>query len=551
MVNPFEFLQNAFRAKEIATVLAKYGFSDLLRHLDSHPGLLQRFVPKPKEDLTTWERIRMACEDLGPTFIKFGQILSMRPDIVPQPLVAELRKLQDKVRPIEFAEMREVAVAELGKPLEAVFDRFDETPVATASLAQVYFARTRIGRREVAVKVQRPGVHQVVESDMEILAWFAGQLHRRVDALKPYDLPGVVAELGAAMHRELDFQNEGRNMRFFNAMNPFPDQVFAPEAVEGLTTARVIVMNRVDGRRLDDTGLPPEQAVAVARNGARSMVHQILSVGFFHADPHPGNLCITPDGRVCFFDWGMVGQLTRHMRYRLADFFEAAAAMDAERLVRVALLLSSSAKKIDISGMEKEVTFILREMMGGDKPPEIGRLILRLFFVFGRNGIDVAEDYSLMAKSVLSIEEAAEMLDPGFDIREIALPMVRKLHRERWLPQTLLRDAGLFANTGMHFFREFPAEVARIFRRLNADDLIVNFQHRGLEEFTDAINGASNRITLGVVIGSLLIGSSLIITTGVEPLWFGYPALGLVGYLLSAVLGVYTIIDIIRHGRHK
>lgn len=552
MLNPFDLYQNAVRAKQIATVLAQYGFSDLLQHLDRHPGLLQKIAPKPKENLTTWERLRLACEDLGPTFVKFGQILSTRPDVIPQPLILELRKLQDEVKPHPLEEIREVAREETGGELEDLFEDFNPEPVAAASLAQVYFARLKGTGGEVAVKIQRPHIRKVIDADLDILGWFARQLHQRVEALQPYDLPSILRELRTAIFKELDFRNEARNMRFFNMENVDSDKVFAPVVYDRLTTERVLVMERVDGKRIDEAGLSPEEGKRIARNGAYSLMHQILISGFFHADPHAGNLAITPDGRLCFFDWGMAGQLTRRMRYHLADLFLAALDHDAEKIVRIATRLPYSTGKIDMKKMEKEITFALREHLDFKTgQAEVGHLVLRLFFIFGSNRIDVTQDYSLMAKAVLSIEEMGEELDPSFDIRAIAEPLIKQLHRERYSPSVLWRDTSMAVTTAVQLLRELPAECERILRRVENDDLTLNFHHQGLEEVSDSLNSASNRITLGVIIGSLLIGSSLIITTGIQPYLFGFPAIGIVGYLLSAVLSVWIVVDIIRHGRHR
>jgi len=552
VLNPLDLYHNAVRAKEIATVLAKFGFSDLLQHLDSQPGLLQKIAPKPKENRTTYERLRLACEDLGPTFVKFGQIMSTRPDLIPQPLILELRKLQDEVRPHPLEEIREVARDEMGGELEDVFDDFGLEPVAAASLAQVYFAKLRETGEEVAVKIQRPNIRKVIESDLDILGWFVRQLHQRVEALQPFDLPALLRELKTAIFKELDFSNEGRNMRFFNIENAYPDQVFAPKVYVALTNERMLVMERVIGSRIDEAGLTAEEGRRVARNGAASLLHQILISGFFHADPHAGNLAITPDGRLCFFDWGMAGQLTRRMRYHLADLFMAAINHDAERIVRLAASFSSSSRKIDLKKMEKEVTFTLREHLDFESGhAEVGHLVLRLFYIFGSNGIDVTQDYSLMAKAILSIEEMGEELDPDFDIRAIAKPMIKTMQRERYSLPVIWKDASMALATAMQLVRELPTEVERILRRVENDDLTLNFHHKGLEGLSDALNSASNRVTLGVIIGSLLIGSSLIITTGIRPFFLGFPAIGMIGYLLSAVLSVWIVVDIIRHGGHR
>ena len=552
LVQPFDFLTNAVRAKEIITVLVRHGFADLVTHLNPPAGFLQRIVPKPSVRRTTWERIRLAAEELGPAFVKSGQLLSMRPDLVPEPLVIELRKLQDDVKPVPFEKIDAVLREELGEDYAEEFADFDKEPIASASLAQVYKARLRKDGRVVAVKVQRPGITKVVDADLELIHFFARQIHERVPALRPYDLPGVADAIRAAIDGELDFENEARHLRIFNATNPFPESVFAPDIVDDFTTPRMVVQTFVEGERIDEADIDPELRRQLARKGSRSLFHQVMVQGFFHADPHPGNLLVTADGRLCLLDWGMVGQLTRRMRGFLADLFEAAAANDAERLVAIAGSMASPGTRPNYREMEKEVMLALRENFNpsiGEQ--QIGRIILKLLNVFSRNGISVVRDYSLMAKAVLSIEEAGRTLDPEFDLREVATPIVRQIHSERHSPTAILRQVRSWFTFGSGRLTDLPADLNRIARRIAQDDLTINFQHRGLEDLDDAINSASSRITVAVIVAALIIGSSLIITTNIPPLLLGYSALGIVGYLLSGLLGLWVVWDIMRHGRHK
>lgn len=550
-MSPFDFLTNAVRAKEIATVFAKHGFAEVIQQINPPPGFFQRFIPQPRQR-SVWERFRLAAEELGPTFIKSGQLLSMRPDVIPEPLVFELRKLQDNVKPLPFAEMRPVLVEELGEDLDAIFSEFDETAVASASLAQVYRARLRSNGRLVAVKLQRPNLRKMVDADLDLISFFVTQLHHRVAAFSPYNLPAVVAEMRVAFARELDFRHESKNLRYFNATNPFTRTVYAPAVYEELTRERVLVMDFIEGVRLDQATLPPEQARLLALDGARSLFHQILSAGFFHADPHPGNLLVTPDGRLCALDWGQVGQLTRRMRHFLAELFESAAALDAERVVGAASVLAAPHRRPDFRAMEKEVTFALRENLNyAIGHQEIGRVILSLLNIFGRHGINITQDYCLMAKAVLSIEEAARSLDPQFDLRHAAEPILREIHRERYSPRVLAGQFRRGLAGAMTRLGDLPVDLHRLAQRISQDDLTINFQHRGLEDLDDAINKASSRLTLAIIVGALVVGSSLIIHAGSKPAILGYSALGLFGYLLSMVIGLWIVWDIFRHGRHK
>lgn len=551
-MKPFDLFGHAVRAKEIFTVLAKHGFSDLLDQVDLPIGIRDRLVPTPLPERNVWVRIRLVLEDLGPTFVKVGQLMSMRPEALPAPLILELRKLQDHVRPVPFTDIKPVLVEELGPDLATLFSEFDETPVASASLAQVYFARLRNDARPVAVKVQRPNITHRVQVDLEFATWLCNQLHNRVNALKPYDLPSAMFEVREGLLRELDFRGEARNQQYFNTLNPHPEEVFAPAVVNEHTTARVLVMQRIDGHPVGRGPVTPELGRLLAAFGAKSLVHQILVDGFFHADPHAGNVTVTPDGRLCFLDWGLAGHLTRRLRHALADFWLAAVDQDAERIVQIALRLAPTGARPDQRVMEKEVTLALREELNfAIGRQDLGRAMLKLLFIFGQHGVTLSRDYSLVAKAILSIEEIGRALDPHFDLRPHTEPILREVYKERNSATSIGRQLREFMRGSLTGLRDLPDELHRLLRRLEEDDLTVNFNHLGLESLDDGLRTAANRLTVGVILGSLIIGSSQLVTARVGPSVRGYPLLGLVGYLLSAILGLYVIWDIIRHGRHK
>jgi ubiquinone biosynthesis protein len=551
-VKPFDLFSHAVRAKEVFAVLARHGFADLLDQIDLPMGIRNRLAPSKPAERNVWVRIRLVLEDLGPAFVKVGQSMSMRPDALPAPLILELRKLQDQVRPVPFAEIKPVLVDELPADLDVIFSEFDEHEVASASLAQVYFARLRADGRKVAVKVQRPNIRKTIQIDLEFAAWIADQLHQRMATLRPYDLPAVMAEVREGIQRELDFATEARNQQYFNTLNPHPEQVYAPAVVDELTSGRVLVMDRVDGMPVGRGALEPELARRLAGYGASSLVRQILIDGFFHADPHAGNVFVTADGRLCFLDWGLAGHLTRRLRQALADFWVAAVEQDSSRIVQIALSLAPAGARVDQRVMEKEITLALREELNfAIGRQELGRAMLKLLFIFGQHGIFLSRDFSLMAKAILAIEEIGRTLDPKFDLRLYTEPVLREVYRERHSPRTIYREVRDFLRSSLNGLHDLPDELHRLLRRLENGDLTFNFQHRGLEDLDDVLRSAANRLTLGVIIGALIIGSSLLVTTRVPPLLFGYPWMGIIGYLLSAILGLYVIWDIIRHGRHR
>jgi ubiquinone biosynthesis protein len=278
----------------------------------------------------------------------------------------------------------------------------------------------------------------------------------------------------------------------------------------------------------------------------------VLIDGFFHADPHAGNVLITPDQRLCFLDWGLVGHLTQRLRFALADFWEAAVTQDAERVVQIAANLATSDARLDLRTMEMEVTLALRQELNFTLGrQQLGRAMIRLLNIFGRHGISLSHDYMFMAKAVLSIEEVGRSLDPNFDLREHTKPILRELHLGRVNPSAMVRRMNGFMRDLLGGLHDLPSELHRLIRRIEHDDFTINFHHRGLEALDDAVKVAANRIAVGVIVGSLIIGSSLIVRSGIKPLLFGYPALGIVGYLISAVLGLYVIWFIIRRSGHR
>ncbi len=551
-MRPFDVLNHAVRAKEILAILARHGFADLLSQMDLPAGFWQRLLPAAPPRRSYGERIRLVAEELGPTFVKLGQLLSMRPDVVSHDIILELRKLQDSVQPLPFTIMRPVLTHALGRDPAEVFAEFDERPVASASLAQVYFARLVNGPL-VAVKIQKPDLQRRIEIDFDLAEWLARSVRPHVAALRAIDVDGVLAEARAGVIRELDFRHEARNQEYFNTLNPHPERVFAPRVHHDFSGEHVLVMERVTGTPVSQAStLPEADRRRLAGYGAESIVGQVFLAGFFHADPHAGNIFVASDGRLCFLDWGLAGHLTRRLRHALADFWIAAVDQDIERIVQLAAELAAAEARPDLRAMEKEVTLALREELNfAIGRQALGRAMMRLLFIFGQHGISLSRDYALMAKAVLSIEEVGRMLDPAFDLRRHTAPVLRELQTERFNPRLLVRRTREMLRHTMLGLQDLPFELRRLVRRLEHDSLAINLHHRGLEEHDDAVKIAANRIALGVIIGALIIGSSLIVTTGAQPHLLGFPALGIVGYLLSALLGLYVIWDIIRHGRHK
>jgi ubiquinone biosynthesis protein len=545
-------IRDAVRAKQIVTVLLRYRFDELLEATDAPPQWLSRIIPPVHGDIPVAKRIRLAIEELGPTFIKLGQVLSTRPDLLPADWIEELAALRDQVKALPFTQIRPLLESELGRPIESVFTAFEETPSASGSLGQIHRAKLLRSEQPVAVKIQKPGLHQTVQTDFEILAWIINQVHLNLPALRAYDLPAVVEELREGLLQELDFSVEARQATTFNALNQFPDDVFAPAVLGEFTTPRLLVSEWVDGTRPTDLADSPARRAALARLGGRSFFSQIAETGFFHGDPHPGNILITADNRICLLDWGLVGMLTNGMRHVLVDLFAACGQRDAAAITAIALQLGYRPQRPRHAPLEKAVTTILFKHEEHLRHMEnIGSVILELVYVFGSHGIEVARDYTLLAKAILSIERTATLIDPHFNLAAVGAPYVRRLQRQRWDPRHLAATALSRWSTALHPFEELPADLQRVLHQLEAGRLRFQLDHLEVRQATQTIHHAFSRLSLAVIIGSLVIASSLVINTGIQPFLWGYPAIGIIGYLLSAAIGSYVAFDILRSGHPR
>lgn len=548
----FSFLRDAVRAKEIVTTLASNGFAEFLNETELPVGWLGKLAPKNYQNYTTWERIRFVCEELGPTFVKAGQVLSSRADVLPQPLINELRQLRNKVRPEPSEKIIAVLNAEIKGTIDDFFTGFSPAPIACGSIAQVHKATLKSTGQLVALKIQRPGIESQIAADMEILSWLARQLHQRVEMLQPWNLPGVVEELRNSLVMELDFNNEARNTALYNARNPYPDEIFSPPVIDSFTSRRLLVTEWIDAVTVDQFQGTTETRQNLAQVGAKSILQQIIMEGFFHADPHGGNILITPDNRICLVDWGAAGQLTRQNRYDLADLFNYVVKRDIEGVARTARSMSRGTHLINEQKLEKEIAAAIDRY--GPKPPQevIGRVVFDLLYVFSANGVNIARDYLLLAKAVTCLAETAQTLDPKFNLATSADPFLKKLTWERWNPNSLITRAFWKLSDAVYKLNDLPGDIQRVLRRFEREDLRIHLHHQNLEYVTQEATAAVNRLVLAIIAASLIVGSSLVIRAGVPPLvWGSYSAIGVFGYLSSVILGIWIVFDIVRHGRHK
>ncbi len=536
------------RFKEIVAVFVKHGFEDVVRVLDLPGKRLLRRVGEPAQNLSTFARLRLALEELGPTFIKFGQIMSLRAELLPAPLIAELNKLQDEVPPEDFDGIRQVIESSFEQPLKEMFIIFDEQPVAAASLSQVHRAVLRDGRMPLALKVQRPEIRSNIKTDLDLLAHAANLLHERSDSLRMYDLPALVQSVQQTLQRELDFTREARHMQIARNLMQDLSGIHVARVYPDLSRKRLLVMEYVQGRKLkevDRHSLP--NAETLAKNGMRAVVKQILEDGFFHADPHPGNLLIADDETLSLLDWGMVGRLTRQDRHELVNLMAAIVERDAQRLTDALLVIVSGSLDLDRQELERDLLDMMDyHLTASLKDLRLDRLILDIMEIVRKYRLRIPPNHIITLKSLITAEGTARLLYPQLDVVGEMEPHVRRLAALRFKPEVIWRHLRSMIFEIAASPTKLPRQIGEIIHKLERGDLRLRFEHHNLADLLSTLDKTFSRLTMGIIAAAMIIGSSLIITTGIPPLFRGYPILGLVGYLIAAVLGLWLVFDILR-----
>lgn len=543
----FERLARLGRFKDIVLTLLEYGFDEVVQRLHL-PGMdLVRKISPNARQMGTYERIRHVLEDLGPTFVKFGQIMSLRPDLVPSPLLVELTKLQDEVAPELFPHIREVVEEDLGRPLHEVFSILDPSPLAAASMSQVHRGVLKKEGTIVCVKVRRPGIRKMIETDLNILAAIVGRLHEHSAELRTYDLPGLVRVIRRNLVGELNFEKEARNMKIARAYAS-SSGIWVPRVYEHYCSERVVVMEYVQGTRLRDMGRGNlADPLALARQGLKAAIAQIFQDGFFHADPHPGNVLVTSEENLCLLDWGMVGRLTERDRGELIDLLKAVVDRDSGALLHALLRITRGGGTVDTRNLERDLLGILDSYYAVPlKNLHLGRLLLDITALLGDYRLPLPPDLVIVIKALVTAEGTARLIYPELDVFTEARIHVTPLAARRFSPKVMWRHFRTSLSAFLAVNSEIPGRFLQVLEKLDRGDLKVHLQIEEIARIVGGLENASNRLTLAVIIAALIIGSSMIVTTGVGPLLFGFPALGVIGYLISGILGLWLIFAILR-----
>jgi ubiquinone biosynthesis protein len=509
------------RARQIFTILVRYGFSTVVQEIGLDRLLLKSRkaigVAEPDAHVVrepTEVRLRRAMEELGPTFIKLGQILSMRPDLVPPHWAEEFEKLQGEVPPVEFEQVRARLEEEYGDRLDELFDSIEEEPLAAASIAQVHRAVLAGGER-IVLKVLRPGIEEVIASDMDILHVIAEFAESHFSDL-PYSPTEVVDQFSRELSRETDMMHEARSADRMRRGFQDNDAVTFPKIFWNATTPKVLAMEEIRGTLLSKmrtANLSESDRRAIVANGTDAVFRQCLEIGFFHADPHPGNIFALPGGRICFIDCGMVGHIDPDTAGVLADLVHGVIDGDLNRVVDVTLTLAGADPGLADDRTLRADTweFISRFERSTFDKLEMGNMLRDFFERIRRHQLRVPADIVFLIKAITTIEGVGEQLLPSFDIAAHVEPYLERLVRRRYGIGALRRR---FQDSMLGYAQlaeSLPGQVRSLIYSFRRNRFTVNLEHRGLDRLTETMNRASGTIANAVFVAALILGSSILI----------------------------------------
>ena len=546
------------RYRQIVTALIKYGFGDLIDilNIDQYLEIGLKIISRKRRgkmaSLSRAERVRMVLEELGPTFIKMGQILSTRPDLLPVEYIKELPKLQDDVPPFPFSDVKKIIEKEFKKPVNAFFSEFDEQPVAAASIGQVHKAVTQDGEK-VVVKIQRPGIKRIIEVDLEIMLHLSGLMERHLEGWDIQHPTKIVREFAATLEKELDYSLEAAYMERFAMQFKGDARIHVPKTYKNLMTKRVLTMEYIDGIKSSDLdGLEKNglDRLKIARIGFDLIMQQIFVNGFFHADPHPGNIFVLPDNMICFIDFGMMGRINLRSREHFADLILSIVNQNEIKTVNAILNLTEYDDSPDYRSLERDVVeFMDKYCYRPLKEVELGVLLRRMLEVAARHRLNIPPDLFLMIKALSTIEGLGVKLDPDFDVVKQAAPFMRRLQFNRFNPRRIARNMADSGAELYHLLQEIPGEIRDILKMIKRGTIKMEFEHRGLKPMLVTHDRISNRLAFAIVLAALIIGSALIVLSDIPPKWHEIPVIGLIGFVLAGVMGFWLLILILRSGR--
>lgn len=539
------------RFREILTVLFEEGFDFFiakikLKHKIPVTKRIKARIEK-KKTFSIEKRLRLTLERLGPTFIKFGQVLSIRPDLIPKNYIKELEKLQSNVPSFPYSIVKEQIKNELGKDIEEIFQTFEKKPIASASISQVHKATLK-DNKKVAVKIQRPKVRETLQTDIEIMFYVAKLLEKHIPKIRKFNPVQIVNEFAKWTEKELDFKREAINAKRFARNFSSDKTVKIPEIYDNLTTNKILVMEYIDGIELHNIKQIKSKKIdfkPLIEHGFNAILTQVFIHGFFHADPHPGNLIITYDKKIAFVDFGIVGHFDENLKAKSIDLFYGVIENDTEKVVDTLIELSDT----EIENKEElkyEIGDILEPLQNEDISNIKVSLILEEIMNIALNyGLKMPMSFVLFGKTVITLEGIALEYDPKFKIIESSKPFIEKLVRQRYNPVYVFNNFMKSMFRFRKFAEEFPDQTTKALKRIEKGTIKVDIEDTDIKKLSLEIDRSGNRVAYSMIIAALLIFTALTINFG-KPFIFNVPLIPLLSFLFAFILAIILLVSILR-----
>jgi ubiquinone biosynthesis protein len=545
--------QHLNRYRQIAWLLAKYGRSDLVKQTGLE-STLEAERPTPPKEAAKAEELAADLESLGPTFVKVGQLLSTRVELLPRPYLDALSRLQDEVEPFGFGDVEKIVTTELGVRISKAFAEFESTPMASASLGQVHLARLRDGRA-VAVKVQRPNIREQMVEDLDALADIAEFLDNHTEFGQRYEFSRMLDELRKSLMRELDYRQEGHNLSALREqLRDFP-HLIVPLSINDYSTSRILTMEYVPGTKI--TKMSPLSRMEfdgeiLAEELFRAYLKQILVDGFFHADPHPGNVFITPDYRIALLDLGMVGRIMPGLQEDLLQLLIAISEGNGEEASRIAMKIGQPRREFDQTEFTRRISEIVaRQKTATVEEMQVGRLVLEVTRCAAESQIRVPPELTMLGKTLLNLDQVGRALAPQFDpnasIRRDAAEILRQRVVKTLSPSNLF--GGLLEVKDL--LQRLPARLNRLFDALANNEFKVSVDAIDEKTLIVGFQKIANRITVGLIIAALIIGAALLMRVETSFRIWGYPGLAIIFFICAAGAGVVLLFNILFYDKSK
>lgn len=544
------------RMQNIASVLIRYGFGDVVRRMGLAGALRGAGKVLPLDQLSelvqlpTPVRVRRALEDMGPTFVKLGQILATRVDIFGPEWIAEFSRLQGNMPAVDFGKLRAQVEEDLGGAPEVVFARFDTDPIAAASIAQVHRATLHDGT-EVVVKLRRPGIEPIVDADMRLLQRLAQIAEDESPELRRYRPVAVVRQFRASMTRELDLAAECRHAERIAASFIDHDELVVPRVHWAYTGKRMNVQDFIDGIRMSDIEAIDAAGLdrpLIARRGGQAVLKMMFEDGFFHADPHPGNVFCLPDSRIALIDYGMVGRLSERRRAQVVTLLHGAVQRDVERVTDV-LLEWAGEGAADEEQLAQDIDAFIDQYHGVPlEQLQLSAMLVDVTGVLRQNHLALPPDLALLIKVFITLEGMGRRLDPDFDMVGESRPFLQRAMLARFAPDAVMRKGWQMLSETALVAAELPRDARRLLRTAREGRLGVKVDIERLKHFGEQVDHSANRLTVGLVTSALIVGSSIALTVDAGPTLVGLPLFGLMGFIGAGVGGVWLLVSIWRSG---